>query len=52
MNESDKMLKAKDRIKELLYIEIIHQQMETFINIDKMLDKPKTSGIEAKTQPS
>jgi len=38
MKNDDKKNIAKDHLKEILYIEMIHQQMETFIDIDKLLE--------------
>lgn len=42
--------KTYEQIKEILYIEMVHQQMETFIDIDKLLNSKKKSFINSKSQ--
>lgn len=46
MKNEGKTDKVNDQIKEILYIEMVHQQMETFIRIDELI---KTRQIDTKT---
>ncbi len=52
MENEGKTVKVKDHIKEILYIEMIHQQMETFIDIDNLLKSNITDSKVIKNNQS
>lgn len=50
MENDGKRDKTNDHIKEILYIEMIHQQMQTYISLDKLLTSRNKKAIVSKTQ--
>jgi len=52
MKNDGKIEKTNDHIKEILYIEMIHQQMETFIDIDNLLKTRPKDSLVPKRQTS
>lgn len=52
MKNDGKSTKRNDQIKEILYIEIIHQQMQTFIDIDNIIKSKSIDILTPKHNPS
>jgi len=50
MEKGGKLDKANDHINEILYLEMVHQQMETFVEIDMLIKNGQLDSKNSKTQ--
>ncbi|MDF1697266.1 MAG: hypothetical protein P1U56_15590 [Saprospiraceae bacterium] len=50
MKNDGRSVQTNDQIKELLYIEMIGQQMQAFIDIDNLISKQEKSAFNPKSK--